>query len=63
MGPVKADFGAITAAGVRIKGRLEKGLNYGHWLPKGTVDYDTKIFSGVSGIVKNQVNFIKSKPF
>ena len=58
LGPVKADFGTMTAAGARIKGKLPKGLNYGHSLPKGTVDYDARIFSGVSGIVKNQVNVL-----
>nr|ADI18009.1 hypothetical protein [uncultured delta proteobacterium HF0200_19J16] len=58
LGPVKADFGAMTAAGARIKGKLPKGLNYGHSLPKGTVDYDARIFSGVSGIVNNQVNVL-----
>jgi len=58
LGPVKADFGAMTAAGVRIKGNVPKGLNYGHSLQKGIVDYDARIFSGVSGIVKNQVNVL-----
>ena len=58
LGPVKANFGTMTAAGARIKGKLPKGLNYGHSLPKGTVDYDAGIFSGVSGIVKNQVNVL-----
>ncbi len=58
LGPVNADFGAMTAAGARIKGKLPKGLNYGHSLPKGTVDYDARIFSVVSGIVNNQVNVL-----
>ena len=58
LGPIKAEFGAMTAAGARIKGNLPKGLNYGHSLPKGTVDYDARIFSGVSRIVKNQVNVL-----
>ena len=58
LGPVKANFGTMTAAGARINGKLPKGLNYGHSLPKGTVDYDARIFSGVSGIVKNQVNVL-----
>ena len=58
LGPVKADFGAMTAAGARIKGNLPKGLNYGHSLPKGTVDYDARIFSGVSVIIKNQINML-----
>ena len=58
LGPVKADFGAMTAAGARIKGKLPKGLNYGHTLSKGTVNYDARIFSDVSGIVKNQINVL-----
>ena len=58
LGPVNADFGAMTAAGARIKGQLPKGLNYGHSLPKVAADYDTRIFLGVSVIVKNQVNFL-----
>ena len=58
LGPVKAEYGAMTAAGARIKGKLPKGLNYGHSLPKGTVDYDGRIFSGVPGIVSNQINVL-----
>ena len=58
LGPVKAEFGAMTAAGARIKGNISKGLNFGHSLPKGKVDYDARIFSGVSAIVKNQVNVL-----
>ena len=48
----------MTVAGARIKGKLPKGLNYGHPLSKGTVNYDARIFSDVSGIVKNQINVL-----
>tara|TARA_B100000945_G_C20420964_1_gene617976 strand:- start:1177 stop:2502 length:1326 start_codon:yes stop_codon:yes gene_type:complete len=58
LGPIKADYGAMTAAGSRIKGNLPKGLNFGHTLPKATVDYDARIFSSASLIVKNQVNVL-----
>ena len=58
LGPINADFGAMTAAGARINGTLAKGLNFGHSLPKGSVDYDSRVFTGASGIVKKQVNVL-----
>ncbi len=58
LGPINADFGAMTAAGARINGTLAKGLNFGPSLPKGSVDYDSRVFTGASGIVKKQVNVL-----
>ena len=55
LGPIQADFGAMTAAGVRINGSFSAGLNFGHPLPKGKIDYDPRIFLGTLGIVKKQV--------
>ena len=45
LGPLKADFGTMTAAGARINGTLSAGLHFGHSMPKGRVDYDQRIFS------------------
>ena len=58
LGPIKGDFGVMTAAGVRIKGTLSSGLNFGHSLPKGDIDYDSRIFSGAVGIVTKQVDVL-----
>jgi len=46
LGPIKADFGVMTAAGARINGTLAPGLNFGHSLPKGKIDYEPRKFSG-----------------
>ena len=58
LGPIQAEFGSMTAADVRIKGELSAGLNFGHSLPKGKIDYDPRIFLGAMGIVKKQVNVL-----
>ena len=58
LGPIQAEFGAMTAADVRISGALSAGLNFGHTLPKGRIDYDPRIFLGALGIVKKQVNVL-----
>lgn len=58
LGPIKADFGAMTAAGARINGTLSQGLNFGHALPKGTIDYDSGVFTGATGIVNKQINVL-----
>ena len=58
LGPIKADFGAMTAADVRINGAFSAGLNFGHSLPKGKIAYDPRIFLGALGIVKKQVNVL-----
>ena len=58
LGPIKADFGVMTAAGARIKGTLSPGLNFGHSTPKGKIDYDSRRFSGALGIVTKQIDFL-----
>jgi len=58
LGPIQADFGAMTAADVRINGSFSAGLNFGQSLPKGKIDYDPRIFLGALGIVKKQVNVL-----
>ena len=58
LGPIQADFGTMTAADVRINGTLSSGLNFGHSLPKGKIDYDPRIFLGALGIVTKQVNVL-----
>ena len=58
LGPIKASFGSMTAAGVRINGSLSPGLHFGHALPKGKIDYDQRIYLGASGIVTKQVDVL-----
>ena len=58
LGPIKADFGVMSAAGARINGTLVPGLNFGHSLPKGKIDYEPGIFSGAVEIVKKQVDVL-----
>ncbi len=58
LGPIQADFGAMTAADVRINGSFSAGLNFGHSLAKGKIDYDPRIFLGAMGIVRKQVNVL-----
>ena len=58
LGPIKADFGVMTAAGSRSNGILSPGLNFGHSLTKGKIDYEPRIFSGALGIVTKQVDLL-----
>ena len=58
LGPIQADFGAMTAADVRIKGSFSAGLNFGQSLPRGKIDYNSLIFLGALGIVTKQINVI-----
>ena len=58
LGPIKADFGVMTAAGARINGHLEAGLNFGHSLPRGKIDYEPRKFSSAMEIVKKQVDVL-----
>ena len=58
LGPIKADFGVMTAAGARINGTLSPGLNFGHSTPRDKIDYDSRRFSGALGIVTKQIDFL-----
>jgi len=58
IGPIKAEFGAMTSAEARIKGSISSGLNFGESLSSGKINYDPKIFFGVLEIVKKQINVI-----
>ncbi|MBF0280627.1 MAG: hypothetical protein HQM13_22725 [SAR324 cluster bacterium] len=58
LGPLQAEFGAMTAAGVRIAGKLKEGLNLGRGLPVGHMDYDPRIFSKTKEIISQQVSYI-----
>jgi len=58
LGPIKADFGVMTAANVRVNGILSSGLTFGQSLPNGRIEYDSKIFSGVLSKVTKQINVI-----
>ena len=58
LGPLQAEFGALTAAGVRIAGNLKEGLNLGRGLPLGHRDYDPRIFSKTKEIIGQQVTYI-----
>ena len=58
LGPLQAEFGALTAAGVRIAGNVKEGLNLGRGLPLGHKDYDPRIFSKTKEIIGQQVTYI-----
>ena len=58
IGPIRADFGAMTAANVRIKDTIPKGLSLGNTMPDGCVAYDPRIFFKVIRIVKSQIDII-----
>ena len=58
IGPLQAEFGALTAAGGRITGDLKKGLNLGQSLPVGQREYDPRLFSKSKEIVERQVHFV-----
>ena len=58
IGPIKAEYGAMNAAGVRINGNFGSGMNFGHSLPKGRIDYDPSIFLGVMNILRKQIYVI-----
>lgn len=58
LGPLQADFGAFTAAGIRAAGELKQGLNLGRGLPIGHMDYEPKVFSKVTKVIQKQVHYI-----
>lgn len=58
LGPLQADFGTFTAAGIRAAGNLKEGLNLGRGLPIGHMDYDPKVFKKAKSIVEQQVHYI-----
>ena len=58
IGPIKSDFGVMTAANARINGTLTRGLNFGKSLSSGRISYDPKIFLGVFDIVIKQANLL-----
>ena len=58
LGPVQAEFGALTAAGLRVSGKLQEGLNLGNIFPTGHRDYDPRICSKAKEIVGSQVHYI-----
>ncbi len=55
IGPMKADYGVMTAANSRLNGILSKGLNFGKPLSSGRIRYETKVFFGVLDIVIKQI--------
>ncbi len=58
LGPLQADFGTLTAAGIRAAGNLKEGLNLGRGLPLGHTDYDPRIFSRSKEVIGQQVHYI-----
>jgi len=58
LGPIKASFGSMTAAGIRINGSLSPGLHFGNTLPKNKIDYDQRIYLGALKIVRKQVDVL-----
>ncbi|MBF0237014.1 MAG: hypothetical protein HQM12_04850 [SAR324 cluster bacterium] len=58
LGPLSCPFGAFTAAGIRVAGKLENGLNLGRGLPTGKMDYNPKIFTRAKHIMNSQINYV-----
>ena len=58
IGPIQAEFGALTAAGARIAGNLKNGLNMGQALTAGHREYDPRIFTRSKEIVEQQVHYV-----
>ena len=58
LGPLQAEFGALTAAGARIAGDLKNGLHLGQALPEGHREFDPRVFSKTKEIVEQQVHFV-----
>ena len=58
IGPLKSDFGVMTAADSKLKGTLSKGLNLGKSLSNRLVQYNPKIFFGALEIISKQLNVL-----
>lgn len=58
LGPLQAEFGALSAAGLRVSGKLKAGLNLGQEFPTGHREYDPRIFLKAKAIVGNQVHYV-----
>ena len=58
LGPMEADFGASTAAGIRIHGKLSKGLHTGQVLSRRVFTRDFRILSGVRKTLATQFNYL-----
>ena len=58
LGPLHAEFGAFTAAGIRATGSLKEGLNLGQGMPSGHTDYNPQIFSQAQRVIEQQVHYI-----
>ncbi|MGK5093403.1 hypothetical protein WDW89_15510 [Deltaproteobacteria bacterium TL4] len=58
IGPILGDFGAYTAAGIRVSGKLKPGLNLGKGFPTGNTDYNPQVYSRAKKIIGQQINFV-----
>jgi UDP-N-acetylglucosamine/UDP-N-acetylgalactosamine diphosphorylase len=58
LGPLEASFGASTAAGIRIHGKLPKGLHTGQALSRRVITRDFRILSGVRKTLSSQFNYL-----
>ncbi len=58
LGPLSAQFGAFSAAGIRSAGELKAGLNLGRGLPTGHTDYNPNVFNHARRIIGQQVHYV-----
>lgn len=58
LAPLQGEFGALTAAGLRVSGKLKEGLNLGAGFPTGHKEYDPRIFSRTKEIFQTQVHYV-----
>jgi UDP-N-acetylglucosamine/UDP-N-acetylgalactosamine diphosphorylase len=57
LGPLRAEFGSFSAAGIRLSGQLIPGLNMGTAYLSGHKNYDPRCFPNLSRIVSTQLQF------
>ena len=58
IGPTQAEFGVMSAAGVRLSGTLSQGLHFGKKLPEGIKSYQSGIYSHPHATLQTQFTYI-----
>ncbi len=58
LGPLTAEFGSFSAAGVRVQGKLPPGLNTGNSLKGGTISRDFRIITHALEKTAHQLRYI-----
>jgi UDP-N-acetylglucosamine/UDP-N-acetylgalactosamine diphosphorylase len=58
IGPLRAEFGAITTAGGRFSGVLHAGLNPGGTAPQGGAGFDLEVYGSIKRVYDSQIAYI-----